>query len=187
MATESIWCGSGADFSLLHALFYSRSYGSFQYLATVKRGSEERGCSGSAQAIAQRMAAALASKVVLEAPVRELSQDRDRVRVRGDGFEVAARRVVVALPAVLAGRLVYEPALPGARDQLTQRLPPGTAIKFLAVYEHPFWRDLGLSGQATSTSGPLRAVFDSSPDEARIGVLGAFTGGRMARELAALP
>jgi monoamine oxidase len=187
MATESIWCGSGADFSLLHALFYSRSYGSFQYLATVKRGSQERRFAGSAQAIAQRMADALGPKVVLGAPVRALSQNGDRVRVRGDGFEVAARRVVVALPAVLSGRLVYEPALPGARDQLTQRLPPGTAIKYVAVYEHPFWRDLGLSGQATSTRGPLRAIFDCSPEESTLGVLGGFAGGRMARELGALP
>jgi monoamine oxidase len=109
------------------------------------------------------------------------------VRVSGDSFEVAAKRVVVALPAVLAGRLVYDPPLPGARDQLTQRLPPGTAIKYVAVYEHPFWRDMGLSGQATSTRGPLRAIFDCTPEESRLGVLGGFAGGRMARELGALP
>jgi len=187
MATESIWCGSGADFSLLHALFYSRSYGSFQYLATVKKGSQERRFAGSAQSICRRMADALAGKVVLEAAVRGIAQDRDRARVSGDGFEVAARHVVVALPPVLAGRLVYDPPLPGARDQLTQRLPPGTAIKYLAVYEHPFWRDLGLSGQATSTRGPLRAIFDATPEESRLGVLGGFAGGRMARELARLP
>src|SRR3954447_5586004 len=187
MATESIWCGSGADFSLLHALFYSRSYGSFQYLATVKRGSQERRFAGSAQAIAQKMADALGDRVVLEAPVRTIAQNGDRVRVSGDSFEVAAKRVVVALPAVLAGRLVYDPPLPGARDQLTQRLPPGTAIKYVAVYEHPFWRDMGLSGQASSVKGPLRAIFDATPEESRLGVLGGFAGGRMARELARLP
>jgi monoamine oxidase len=187
MATESIWCGSGADFSLLHALFYSRSYGSFQYLATVKNGSQERRFDGSAQAIAQRMADDLGAKVVLEAPVRAIAQERDVVRVSGDGFEVAAGRAIVALPPVLAGRLVYDPALPGARDQLTQRLPPGTAIKYVAVYEHPFWRDMGLSGQATSTRGPLRAIFDATPEQSRLGVLGGFAGGRMARELGALP
>src|SRR3954469_23599262 len=112
MATESIWCGSGADFSLLHALFYSRSYGSFQYLATVKGGSQERRFAGSAQAIAERMASALAGKVVLGAPVRNLTQGSEHVRVGGEGFDVSARRVVVALPPVLASRLVYEPALP---------------------------------------------------------------------------
>jgi len=187
MATEAIWCGSGADLSLLHALFYARSYGSFEYLATVRKGSQERRFAGSAQAIAQRMADDLGERVALSRPVRSLVDARDRIEIRGDDFAVNARRVIVALPPVLAGRLVYEPALPGARDQLTQRLPPGTAIKYLAVYEHPFWRDLGLSGQATSTRGPLRAIFDASPDPGRIGVLGSFAGGRMARELGALP
>jgi monoamine oxidase len=187
LAVEAIWCGSTADMSLLHALFYARSYGSFEYLSTVKRGSQERRFAGSAQSIAQRIAEMLPDKVFCSRPVRSLTDGAERIEVRGDGFLVTARRVVVALPPVLAGRLVYDPPLPGARDQLTQRLPPGTAIKYLAVYDHPFWRDLGLSGQATSTRGPLRAVFDSSPEGARIGVLGAFTGGRMARELGSLP
>lgn len=187
MATEAIWCGSTADMSLLHALFYARSYGSFQYLSTVRNGSQERRFEGSSQAIAQRMAEGLEGKVFCAHPVQSLVDSADRIAVCGPDFSITARHVVVALPPVLAGRLRYDPPLPGARDQLTQRLPPGTAIKYVAVYEHPFWRDHGLSGQATSTRGPLRAVFDSSPESASLGVLGAFTGGRMARQLAVLP
>ena len=34
--------------------------------------------------------------------------------------------------------------------QLDQRVPMGTVIKCLAVYDEPFWRDTGLSGMATS-------------------------------------
>jgi monoamine oxidase len=188
MATEAIWCGSGADFSLLHALFYAHSYGSFEYLATVRRGSQERRFATGAQSIAQRLADGLAGKVVLEAPVRRIAHERDRVRVAGDDFSVAARRVIVALPPVLAARIVYDPPLPGARDQLTQRLAPGTVIKYVTVYDHPFWRAHGLSGQATSTRGPLRAVFDASPEgPGAPGVLGGFAGGLMARELGRLP
>jgi monoamine oxidase len=188
MATEAIWCGSGADFSLLHALFYAHSYGSFEYLATVRRGSQERRFAGGAQSIAQRIADGLQGKVVLDAPVTRIAQDRDRVRLSGDDFAVQARRAIVALPPVLAGRIAYDPPLPGARDQLTQRLPPGTVIKYVAVYERPFWRDRGLSGQATSTRGPLRAVFDASPERPGApGVLGGFAGGLMARELGRLP
>ena len=187
MATEAIWCGSTADMSLLHALFYARSYGSFEYLSTVRGGSQERRFAGSAQAIAQRIADSLDGRVFCSRPVRSLLDGTERIAVRGEGFEISARAAIVALPPVLAGRLIYEPSLPAARDQLTQRLPPGTAIKYVAVYEHPFWRDNGLSGQATSTRGPLRAVFDCSPEDGQIGVVGGFTGGRMARELAALP
>ena len=57
-------------------------------------------------------------------------------------------------PPALAGRIEYEPALPAARDQLTQRMPMGSVIKCMAVYEEPFWRERGLTGQAVSLPGP---------------------------------
>jgi monoamine oxidase len=54
---------------------------------------------------------------------------------------VQARRVIVG-PSALAGRIEYDPPLPAARDQLTQRMPMGSVIK-LAVYDEPFWQDEG--------------------------------------------
>ena len=187
MGTEAIWCGAPADFSLLHALFYSRSYGSFQFLGSVKKGSQESRFANGAQSISQRLAAPLGDRVVLEAAVRRVEHHGDRVRLTGPGVDVTAREAIVALPPVLASRLEYDPPLPGYRDQLSQRLPAGSVIKYLAVYDRPFWRDAGLSGQATSYTGPARVVFDSSPRSVNKGVLGAFVSGRPARELAQLP
>jgi monoamine oxidase len=187
MAAEAIWCSSTADFSLLHALFYSHSYGSFEYLGSVRNGSQERRFEGSAAAIAERMADALGDRVAVGCPVRELKHGGDRVTVSGRGFSVTARRAIVALPPVMAGRLEYDPPLPGDRDQLVQKLPPGSAVKYVAVYDRAFWRDAGLSGQATSTRGPLSAIFDCSPTGADCAVLGGFAGGRNARALARLP
>ncbi|HEX8066430.1 MAG TPA: FAD-dependent oxidoreductase [Thermoleophilaceae bacterium] len=187
MGAEAIWCASTDDFSLLHALFYSRSYGSFEYLGTVKDGSQERRFHGSAQEIAVRLADGLGDAVSLESPVREIAQRGDRVTVAGGRFAVTARRAIVALPPVMAGRLEYDPPLPGHRDQLVQRLNPGTALKYVAAYDRGFWRDAGLSGQATSTRGPLAAIFDASPVGASCAVLGGFAGGRTARALASLP
>jgi monoamine oxidase len=39
----------------------------------------------------------------------------------------------------------------------------GSVIKCMAVYGRPFWREQGLSGEATSDRGPVRVVFDNSP------------------------
>ena len=55
--------------------------------------------------------------------------------------------MIVAGPPTLAGRLDDEPALPAARDQLTQRLGQGTLTKVTAVYDTPFWRAKGLRGR----------------------------------------
>ena len=43
---------------------------------------------------------------------------------------------------------------PPQRDQLTQKMPMGSVIKCMAVYDEPFWRGEGLSGQVASDTGP---------------------------------
>jgi len=104
-----------------------------------------------------------------------------------DGREIRPHRAVVAVPPALAGRIAYDPPLPGLRDQLTQRMPHGTVIKCHAIYPEPFWRADGLTGQAGSDSGPAKVIFDNSPPEGRPGVLLAFLEGRLARELGTWP
>ena len=61
-------------------------------------------------------------------------------------------------------------------------MPQGTVIKTMAIYERPFWREDGLSGQATSDAGPARVVFDNSPPDGSPGVLLGFLEGRLARQ-----
>ena len=43
----------------------------------------------------------------------------------------------------------------------------GTVIKVQCLYERPFWREEGLTGQAPSDTGAVRITFDNSPAEAR--------------------
>jgi monoamine oxidase len=95
---------------------------------------------------------------------------------------VRAARAIVAIPPTIAGRIEYDPPLPARRDQLTQRMPQGAVIKTMAVYERPFWREDGLSGQATSDVGPARVTFDNSPPDGTPGVLLGFLEGRLARD-----
>jgi monoamine oxidase len=100
---------------------------------------------------------------------------------------VGAQAAVIAIPPVLAGRIDYAPALPALRDQLTQRMPMGAVIKCHAVYDEPFWRVDGLTGQAGSDVGPAKVIFDNSPPDGSPGVLLAFLEGAHARELGAWP
>jgi len=106
------------------------------------------------------------------------------VAVGAGAYVVGAGAVIVAIPPALCGRIDYHPALPATRDQLTQRVPQGTVIKCMAVYEEPFWREEGLSGQVTSVIGPAKVMFDNTPHgEGRPGVLLAFLEGNQARRL----
>lgn len=46
--------------------------------------------------------------------------------------------------------------------------------KTVHVYERPFWRDKGLSGQIIQVEGPLILAYDNSPPDGSLGVLSGF-------------
>jgi monoamine oxidase len=56
----------------------------------------------------------------------------------------------------------------------------------MAIYDAPFWRTDGLSGQATSDTGPAKIVFDNSPPDGSPGVLLGFLEGERARVIGRL-
>jgi monoamine oxidase len=193
LATEAVWAAEPADISLLHVLFYTHSGGGFNTLVGTGGGAQQDRFHGGSQRIAELLAEALGEEGVrLGSPVRRIEHGDGEVVVHADstagepgGLVVRARRAIVAVPPTLAGRISYDPPLPARRDQLTQRMPQGTVIKTMAVYERPFWREEGLSGQATSDVGPARIVFDNSPPDGRPGVLLGFLEGRLARQWSA--
>ena len=182
--SEAVFAAEPADFSLLHALFYTHSGGGVDALAAVRRGAQQDRYVGGSQVVPERLAAELGDEVVrTSAPVRRVEQRGDQVSVLADGLLVTARRAIVAVPPALAGRIDYDPPLPAYRDQLTQRVPAGSVIKCNVVYDEPFWRADGLSGQATSDEGPVKIVFDNSPPSGSPGILLAFLEGAHARTL----
>ena len=161
---ESVFSAQSSDLSALHALFYAHSGTSLETLMAVEGGAQQDRIVGGSVRIAEVMAADLGDRVRLGAPVRTIAHDDDTVFVTtrtGDTFE--GSHVIVTLPPTLAGRIDYQPTLPSWRDQLTQRLPAGSVIKFHAVYDEPFWRADGLNGQAASDEGPVKITFDNSP------------------------
>ena len=92
---------------------------------------------------------------------------------------------MLSLPGpAMAARVRYTPALPVARDQLTQRTPMDWVITVHCVYPTRFWRDDGLSAQVTSDAGVVRVTADTSPPSGSSDVLVGFIAGAAARRLA---
>jgi monoamine oxidase len=182
LAVEAVWAAEPADLSLLHVLFYIASAGNYELLLDTDGGAQQERFVGGSQLVAERAAESLGDSLLLDSPVRRIIEGRETITVIADRETVWAKRVVVAIPPPLAGRIVYEPALPGHRDQLTQRMPQGAVIKCMAIYDEPFWRADGLSGQATSDVGPAKVIFDNSPPDGSPGVLLGFLEGDRARQ-----
>jgi monoamine oxidase len=187
LAAEAVFAAEPGDLSLLHVLFYSHSGGSFQRLIETTGGAQQDRFAGGSAIIAERLAAALGSVVRLEVPVSRIEVRGDKVTASTPGGQFEARQVIITAPPLLAGRIDYEPALPPWREQLTQRTPMGSVIKCQVVYDEPFWRRAGLSGQATGDGAGSRVVFDNSPEGGSPGVLLAFLEGDEARRLGREP
>jgi monoamine oxidase len=193
VATRSIFGADPRELSLLFTLFYiaasgdERTPGTFERNFNTRNGAQQDRIDGGTHQIADRLARELGRRVVRDAPVRRIVAGRGFVDVVSDRYVNRARRVIVALPPALAGRIQYEPALPALRDGLTQRMPQGHLVKVQAIYERPFWRDDGLNGTSISDVGPCNITFDSSPRSGRPGALLGFVGGDEARRFVRLP
>lgn len=107
-------------------------------------------------------------------------------------LQVQADKVVLAIPPrVIAERIDFEPLLPDQVMQDLRATPTWMAghAKLFALYQRPFWRDMGLSGDGISRRGPLMEIHDASPAESGPGALFGFVGlpaGSPARDSARL-
>jgi monoamine oxidase len=179
--SEAVFAAEPQDMSLLHALAYTHSGGGVDSLIGVRNAAQQDRVVGGSQLIAHLLAEPLGEDLHLSAPVRKIKQRTDGVTVEADGITVRARRAIVSIPPVLAGRIAYEPALPSQRDLLTQKMPAGSVIKVNVIYDEPFWRADGLSGQAGGDRAPIKFTFDNTPPSGTPGVLVCFLEGAHAR------
>ncbi len=187
LGAEAVFAAEPGDLSMLHVLFYSHASGSFQRLIDTTGGAQQDRFTGGSAAVAHGLAARLGDIIRLDTPVGRIEVSGDKVVATTTAGQFEGRQIIVTAPPLLAGRIHYQPALPAWRDQLTQRTPMGSVIKCQVIYEKPFWRADGLSGQATGDGAGSRVVFDNSPPDGSPGILLAFLEGDEARRLGREP
>ena len=187
LAVEAVLSMEMQDISFLYFLWYVRQAGGVEPLVNnAGDGSaQDFRVKGGAQLIPVKMARqlGLGKRVLLGQPVRRIAQSRHGVTVTADHATVEAKQVIIAIPPHLTGKIEYTPNVTAQRQQLTQRMPIGSLIKTIAVYPEPFWRAEGLNGQVTSDQGPVKVMFDASPESGTPGVLLGFIDADDARPL----
>lgn len=90
---------------------------------------------------------------------------------------IRARAVILALPPrIVARHIAFAPSLPA--ELMTSLIDKPTWMagqaKVVAIYNRPFWREEGLSGQVTSWAGPLQEIHDASADTGSGALFGFF-------------
>ena len=133
----------------------------------------------------ERMAAEIGDRLRYRFVVDSIEQDDDHVIVRPTlGEPLEARTVILALPPWLAIRLRATPPLAGWREDAVRKVGAGNVIKCYLVYDRPWWRDKGLSGQMSADEGAVRVTFDCTDSPEGRGVLMGFFEGAEASMLA---
>ena len=138
---------------------------------------------GGSQVIPIKLAERLgAERVHVGAPVRACRYVDGHVTVEGDGVTVDARHALFAVPPNLTARIAWDPPLPPWRMRLEQDISQGSVMKVLAVYDEPFWRADGLSGQAFAPYQFVRELYDNTSPAGAPGVLCTFVAGERCEE-----
>jgi len=138
--------------------------------------------SDGAIALVHHLKAALPAGVIhTSAEVTSIQQEPLEVHVRSGGEKktFSADRVVLALPPrIAAERMAFTPAMDADILNAWRSLPTWMAghSKMVFVYEKPFWREQGLSGEVFSRYGPLTEIYDGSPDDEAFYALTSFVG-----------
>jgi monoamine oxidase len=121
------------------------------------------GLGAMAQALADRLPE---NRKRLNAMVTKLTRTATGVTATlSTGVTLDGSQAVLSMPPRIATNITFNPSLP--QDSITsmQNVPTWMAghAKAIAVYDTPFWREDGLSGDAQSRFGPMVEIHDASP------------------------
>jgi monoamine oxidase len=136
---------------------------------------------GGMAALTDALAAQIdASKIQLQCVVTSIRTVDEQVAItysdmNGLQHTMMVEHVLLALPPRLAtSTIVFEPPLPDDLKSHWDHMPTWMAphAKYVAVYDQPFWREQGLSGQARSACGPLVEIHDASNPQGKAALFG---------------
>lgn len=136
---DGLWCRSASEISFLYLASSDRRI-------TNEIFELEFFLAETMHALAEDLAATLSDRLLLGSPVT-------RIRHHGDGVEIfcgdrcfEAACAIIAVPPVMARRIVFEPALSARLAGALKGWGSGAVVKILIRYPRPFWRKRGQSG-----------------------------------------
>lgn len=149
-------------------------------------GAQANRVAGGTQLVAQRLAERLGEALHLNQAVQAIVQTEAGVCVETGERDYFAQTAIVCLPPQLVPGLIFSPPLPPDLYRAFAAMQTGNTMKVQAVYDRPFWRDNGLSGNGINWDGPQTFTYDNTLGDGP-GVLLGFLTARRATEALRLP
>ncbi|MBH5329935.1 FAD-dependent oxidoreductase [Eikenella sp. S3360] len=116
--------------------------------------------------------------VQLGQKVVAVKQVSDGIEVQTESHTFRGGKLWIAIPPRLAAQIAFTPALPEGLLNEWRNTPTWMAphAKFIALFDRPFWRERGLSGNGRSYAGPMVEIHDISNQDDTFGALFGFVG-----------
>ena len=186
IAGKTTWGAEPDELSALYVFSYVAGAGGTDPLFDTEGGAQESRFVFGAEDFARRLAGPLGDRVSLGSAVESVEWGASGAVVTAGSLRVTAGRVIITAAPPLCERIAFEPQLPARRDEIQRRMRMGALTKAIAIYDEPFWRADGLSGESLSDASLASITFDLSPPDGSRGVLVGFVGGDDARAFAAM-
>ncbi len=164
---RQILSGDPNQVSFLWMLHFVHTAGFYDLLETA----EEFCLVGGTQQISLNIAERLGKRVLLNAPVTEISgYDGSAVQLVSEYGVVRAQQVIVAMMPKSIADIQFYPPLPPIHRQLIEGWKTMSWVKIHAVYEKPFWQGQIATGHFLSIDTKIE-VIDISPEDGSKGVI----------------
>ena len=131
--------------------------------------------------LADDIGRSLATSLRLDEPVESVEKDASGFVVRAALGAYSASEVIIAVPPVMARKIIFHPSLPEATNNALASWKSGTVVKLLIRYTEPFWRRRGLSGSVIWVDPRGLYACDASHDDQHPALV-VFVGGPIAVE-----
>ncbi|KAI9346750.1 hypothetical protein DFJ73DRAFT_837398 [Zopfochytrium polystomum] len=167
------------EVSLLFLLKAAKSAGSILTLLETS-GAQKMRLKDGAQSISLKLASRLNSfQLRLSSPVTHVDRSSTdgiiKVFVAGSETPFRAKTVIFAVPPSQHVKIRWTPSLSSRKIHLSQKLAAmGFYSKAICIYDKPFWREQGISGEAISCCGPISLTYDTSDHDESYGSITCF-------------
>lgn len=179
----SLFCCEMHEISMFQALIAVKSGGSLMFMIENKNGAQEERIYGGALQICEHLLQTGKAEIILEAPVTHILQENKTVTITTHKGQFKAKKVISTIPLPSVKEIVFEPALPLAKQALVDNIFMAKVIKYNFIYDKTFWRNEKQNGISLKIGGYISGTFDNSLPESNKGIILAFVHANKAVEL----
>ena len=156
-------CVDSDELSMLYWIFFLKSCGGYENIANIKQGAQEYRIKGGAMTLSEKLSKGL--NIVYNTSVLSIEQNFKECFVKTSDKTYTCNKIVVTIPLQFNSKISYSPKLPDIKYKLFEKTKMGSVLKIIVLYDKPFWREKGYSGEIISNKEPIFLSYDCSTDD----------------------